>query len=207
MIHVFHGFLGSPSDFEFLKPHGNVWLHDLYQKEEMRIHPEDTLIGYSLGGRIALELAHQNNYQFKRLVLINAHPGLPKPSPERSHWEESVLEKLSTLPSEKFLEYWNGLPLFKGDAPLRSIPEERYRESRALFADHRLSNQPCYLPDLEKNQDKVLSLSGLRDEKYSEVARELIEPCGVKCLYLEGGHRLFQNQNQLLEVLKSEQIL
>lgn len=208
MIHVFHGFLGSPSDFAFLRDFGEVRLHDIYEEHfDFEIQLEDTLIGYSMGGRIALELAHQNHYKMKKLVLINAHPGLPEPMTERRIWEDSVVERLATLSSEEFLTYWNKLPLFRGDKPLKNIDEERFKKSLALFDKHRLSKQTCYLPDLAKYHDKVLSLSGLQDEKYAQIARDLIAPCGVKCLFLDGGHRLFQNPELIIKTLQSEHIL
>lgn len=207
MIHVFHGFLGSPEDFTFLRSQGDVVLHDLYHMDEIKIQKEDTLIGYSMGGRIALELAHKNKYQLKKLVLINAHPGLPIPSTERTLWEDSIIERLQNLGPEEFLNYWNKLPLFKGDAPIHSISLERYKKSLKLFETHRLSKQTCYLPDLKNHPSQVLSLSGLKDEKYSQIARDLIAPTGVKCLYLNAGHRIFQNQSELISVLKSENVL
>lgn len=56
MIHVFHGFLGSPEDFQFLNGE-DVQVHDLYSMNQYpEIGLDDTLIGYSLGGRIALEI-------------------------------------------------------------------------------------------------------------------------------------------------------
>lgn len=207
MIHVFHGFLGSPEDFAFLRSQGDVVLHDLYDMNEIKIQQEDTLIGYSMGGRIALELAHKNNYQFKKLVLMNAHPGLPSPSTERTIWEDSVIERLQCLSPEEFLAYWNKLPLFKGDAPIHSISLERYKKSLKLFETHRLSKQTCFLPDLKTHHSKILSLSGIKDEKYAQIARDLISPTGVKCLFLNAGHRIFQNQSELISVLKSENVL
>ena len=57
MIHIFHGFLGSADDFSFLKS-DEIVVHDLYSmKEPPHLNANDTLIGYSMGGRIALDLA------------------------------------------------------------------------------------------------------------------------------------------------------
>jgi esterase/lipase len=68
MIHVFHGFLGSPGDFEFLE-NENVRLHDLYQSIP-ETHADDTLIGYSMGGRLAMELAKKNGFKNYNLKLV-----------------------------------------------------------------------------------------------------------------------------------------
>ena len=75
MIHAFHGFLGSPSDLSFLKSENNlVHFHDLYEEDLSAIHigPEDTLIGYSMGGRIAMEVAVRHAFNLKKLVIIRS---------------------------------------------------------------------------------------------------------------------------------------
>jgi 2-succinyl-6-hydroxy-2,4-cyclohexadiene-1-carboxylate synthase len=208
MIHVFHGFLGSPEDFDFLRSE-NVQLHDLYNLGEVKISPQDTLIGYSMGGRVALELAERIDYKFKKLVLINAHPGLPSSEEKeaRRTWEDSLLEKLQTLPAHEFITFWNELPIFIHDRPLSPLTEERYSQSKTLFDKHRLSNQKNYLPSLAKNREKVLFVVGLFDEKYMELVSESILPHDILVKGLPGGHRLFQNQEELKALLVNEGIL
>ncbi len=65
VIRVFHGFLGSPQDFHFLKG-DRVVLHNLYESAPVT-SSEDTLIGYSMGGRLAIELAKKNG--FRKLMI------------------------------------------------------------------------------------------------------------------------------------------
>jgi pimeloyl-ACP methyl ester carboxylesterase len=212
MIHVFHGFLGSPSDFGFFAS-SLVQTHDLYHfnKETFlkALHPEDSLIGYSMGGRLAMELASLSNFKIKKLVLINAHPGLPEGAnvPERQIWEESVIERLKSLPQKDFLEYWNRLPLFKGNEPLKPMPEDRFQASLRLFESNRLSRQKNFIPELTEHTDKVLWIAGTEDEKYAQVARDLVQPNGIPCEFIKGGHRLFQHPESLMTLLKAHKIL
>jgi 2-succinyl-6-hydroxy-2,4-cyclohexadiene-1-carboxylate synthase len=207
MIHVFHGFLGSPEDFSYLK-NSNVILHDLldFNPQDIFIQEEDTLIGYSMGGRVALRLAQQLNFKLKHLVLLSSHPGLEtdEERKERGFWENQVLEKMNT-PS--FLEYWNSLPLFKNDKPIEEIPQERLTGFKLLFDEFRLSHQDNFLPLLSEYKQKVIYLIGQEDEKYKKLSQEKLIPLGLRCHLVEGGHRLFNHPESVLNVLSFEGIL
>lgn len=207
MIHVFHGFLGSPDDFSFLQGE-NVLLHDLYEMNDLpEIQPDDTLIGYSLGGRIALELASKNGFHLRKLVLINAHPGLvsDEEKAQRMNFETTVMDKLENNRSD-FLDWWNALPIFKNDLPIK-VPEDRFRKSKSLFYQHRLSTQKDFLPEIIQHRDKILYLVGLGDEKYMELAQEKFLPHDIPVKGVEGGHRLFQKPDEVKIVLSEEGIL
>lgn len=209
MIHVFHGFLGSPEDFNFLKQE-DVILHDLYSPNfNPDIKPGDTLIGYSMGGRVAMELANKVDWQINKLVLMNSHPGLEfdDEKESRREWEDSVLERLKTKTSTEFFEYWNELPIFEFDSPLAPISDERYLASQKLFDQFRLSKQKNFLPDLEDHKDKVLYLVGLFDIKYFTLAEEVIANYGIQVTPIAGGHRLFQQPQEVKSILTNEGIL
>lgn len=209
MIHVFHGFLGSPHDFDFLKGDG-VILHDLYSKDfNPEIKPGDTLIGYSMGGRIAMELASKANWEIEKLVLMSSHPGLELSDEKenRREWEDTVLEKLRSLSPVEFFSYWNQLPIFEFDTPLTAIPLERFKASSELFDQFRLSKQKNFLAGLEEYKDKILYLVGLFDTKYYSYAEEVLLPHGIKIIPVAGGHRLFQQPLEVKSILTNEGIL
>lgn len=211
MIHVFHGFLGSSADFAFLKSQ-NVILHDLSSTDleqlVSRITPQDILLGYSLGGRFALELASRVDFKIQKLVLLGAHPGLESEAEkaERVKFEEKVLEYLKRSKLE-FLDWWNSLPLFKNDEPLSMVSDETFKNAPVLFERMRLSRQKNFLPSLKLHRDKVLWIVGDQDEKYLGLLREKILPLGIAGKNIAGGHRLFQKPQALLRLLKDEDIL
>lgn len=207
MIHVFHGFLGSTIDFNFLKSPELV-LHDLYDLDldNLTVSPEDTIIGYSMGGRIALELALRINFNLKHLVLINAHPGLES-SPEkvaRRTWERMIEDKMD---SEGFISYWNSLPVFAHDLPLPEKTPDELQKAKIIFRRFRLSDQKNFLPELAPYKEKVLWIIGDQDEKYRALADTHLHPQGIRFRMMEGGHRLFQHPEKLRETLKAEGIL
>lgn len=208
MIHVFHGFLGSPEDFSFLK-RDDVIIHDLYSMTEYpEVGPTDTLIGYSLGGRIALEIAFKNNYQLKKVVLINAHPGLADEEEKlhRTEFETNIVNELKLKSRSDFMEFWNSLPIFFHDAPIE-ITDERFKKSADLFDRYRLSKQLNFLPDIIQNKEKILYIVGLFDEKYMDLVSEVLIPEEVPVKGIPGGHRLFQQGIALKQVLIDEGIL
>lgn len=209
MIHIFHGFLGSPDDFTFLQRE-DVILHDLYTlKDYPQIDPEDTLIGYSMGARIAMEIAHKHHFKLKKLILINTNPGLEseEEKKQRRVFELSILDKLKRSSQEEFLDYWNDYPIFFHDAPIGPMPKERFEKSAELFDRFALSKQENFLPELIKHKEKILWIVGLFDEKYMEIATERIMPHQITVKGIPGGHRLFQHQIELKKLLQDEGIL
>lgn len=209
MIHIFHGFLGSPVDFKFLAG-PDVILHDVYAMEEFpEISPDDTIIGYSLGGRIALDIADINNYNLKKLVMINSHPGLSTEKERlfRKNFEVSILQDLKQSSLSDFMQSWNKLPIFLFDEPIVMDSPERYRKSAEIFDRYRLSNQKDHLPMIMKNKNKVLWIIGTLDEKYMDMAREKLIPNEIPVKFIEGGHRLFQRPEALLKILKDESVI
>jgi pimeloyl-ACP methyl ester carboxylesterase len=209
VIHVFHGFLGSPDDFSFLRQDGLI-LHDLCQIDTFpTIHADDILIGYSLGGRVALDIAYNHNYKLKKIILLNSHPGLSSENEReaRKQFEDQVFQKLQTSDQQEFLDYWNALPLFAKDKPIRPLNPDRYFKFITLFERFRLSQQQDHLPLIQKHTDKILWVVGLDDEKYMNIASELLLPHDIPVKGIPGGHRLFQKPEELKQLLMDEGIL
>jgi 2-succinyl-6-hydroxy-2,4-cyclohexadiene-1-carboxylate synthase len=207
VIHVFHGFLGSPEDFSFLPSRDDIKLYDLLDfKSPPSLNPEDTLIGYSMGGRIALEMASRSNFNIKKLVLISSHPGLEDEDEKlaRINWEDEVLLRLKSQGSEDFEEYWNKLSIFTHDKPIRI---RNLYSFASVFDQFRLSEQKNFLPYLSQHREKILWIIGEKDEKYRKLAQEKLLPIGISVRFIDGGHRLFQNSESLLKVLNEEGIL
>ena len=137
------------------------------------------LVGYSMGGRIALYTALTVPVQ--RLVLVGASPGIADPAERaaRRTADEALADRIETLDIEAFATEWGSQPLFAGQ------PE---RVAAAAYAD-RLRNTPAGLAAalrglgtgvMEPLWDALPSLSvpvtlavGERDEKYLAIARRM----------------------------------
>ncbi len=206
MIHVIPGFLGESRDFDFLKTHDEVMIHDLRKIDADGIgkllSANDSLLGYSLGGRVSLEIADRLQFNLRKVILLASHPGLSSEMDraERKKWEAVVLEKL-TGNSKDFFDWWNALPVFTNDLPL----SERDLSGWAnVFNRYLLSHQRNFLPLIQEHADKIIYLYGEKDNKYAQLAREEIAPLGISCHGIHAGHRIFQNKEAILKILREE---
>jgi 2-succinyl-6-hydroxy-2,4-cyclohexadiene-1-carboxylate synthase len=96
-----------------------------------------TLVGYSMGGRIALYTALALPGLVERLVLVGASPGIADAAEreERRRADEALAERLPAIGIEAFAREWGVQELFAGQ------PE---RVAAAAHAD-RLRNTPAGL--------------------------------------------------------------
>jgi 2-succinyl-6-hydroxy-2,4-cyclohexadiene-1-carboxylate synthase len=168
-----HGFLGCPEDWEEVVSELGYGLPLSYPFEV----PQDAiLVGYSMGGRIALKYPNPK-------VIISAHLGLDQGHEERKAEEEKWILLLKTLPFPGFLEIWYEQPLFDS---LRAHPNFSQILARRLKQDpsqalhqlchHRLSEQPKFSPS-----PNDLFLYGETDFKYKKPYSIPIERSGHAC--------------------------
>lgn len=163
--------------------------------EDLLAYGEElTLIGYSMGGRVALMFAACYPERIKKLIILSAHPGLEKDveRKKRALWENEWLAVMERESQENFLEKWYSQPLF---ASLRlsprfpSILERRKKaclsKAKILFDRYRLSTQPNLWPHLPHLP--VTFIYGKDDQKYQSIYSRL-NSLGVACHLVEGGH-------------------
>lgn len=124
-----HGFLGSSSDWiplvkhlkEFhslaldLPGHGNAPFQEQIEIDLPYFH----LVGYSMGGRIAMQYAKKHREKIASLQIISAHPGLKskKEKKERLIHDQKWADLLLELPIDEFLLRWYDQPIFKPFVP------------------------------------------------------------------------------------------
>lgn len=138
------------------------------------------LAGYSMGGRLALQVAVRHTTRVERLVLVGASAGIESEEGRRQRVEADaeVARLLEERGIEAFVDYWESLPLFAGGAQ-DAETRERMRRIRLANDPRRLAGalrafgtgaqatlQP-YLPDL---MTPTLLVAGERDAKYRAIA-------------------------------------
>jgi 2-succinyl-6-hydroxy-2,4-cyclohexadiene-1-carboxylate synthase len=73
------------------------------------------LVGYSMGGRLALHMATRVPERLLSVVTIGAHAGLEEGAREgRRRGDEALAERIEKDGVEAFVDYWSSLPLFAG---------------------------------------------------------------------------------------------
>ncbi len=73
------------------------------------------LVGYSMGGRLALHVAATRPERILSLLTIGAHAGLDEEAREgRRRGDEALAQRIEKEGLEAFVNYWSSLPLFAG---------------------------------------------------------------------------------------------
>ncbi|EKE08582.1 MAG: hypothetical protein ACD_17C00091G0003 [uncultured bacterium] len=124
-----HGFLGNLNDWrplvsclpEFhcigidLPGHGKSVFTESFELNFPRFH----LVGYSLGGRIAMQLQKRHSERIASLHLLSTHPGLITDEEKKQRWNDdrAWAEKLQQLPIDEFLIQWYDQAIFNSFTP------------------------------------------------------------------------------------------
>ena len=189
------------NSFEAWATHFNQWAC------RQMVSPR-TLVGYSLGGRLALHALASQPELWSRIIIVAAHPGLQSPveKAERLANDESwaqrfIIEEWSTL-----LGSWNSQGVFAGSVKEPERREQAYsRESLAkALRIWSLANQGDLRQVISDHQDKITWVVGERDEKFKAIAVELkaMAPKLNLQIVKNSGHRvLFDAPQELGQLL------
>ncbi|MEG4251211.1 2-succinyl-6-hydroxy-2,4-cyclohexadiene-1-carboxylate synthase [Microcoleus sp. Pol10D4] len=172
------------------------------------------LLGYSMGGRLALYMTLHFPERFEKVVLESASPGL-KTEKERSHRRQADLQlaqKLENSNIKDFLLNWYDRPLFKS---LKNSPNfDKLIESRLANNPLELAkslrnmgtgNQPSLWGKLAQNQIPLLLLAGEYDNKFTTINTEIASLCPAALLEIvpKAGHNIhFENIDKFGSVVR-----
>jgi len=239
-----HGFTGGAQDFTWLANQDEAhewWALDLPGSEQRRglARPlglelflgeieqarerivRDTgqapaLLGYSMGGRLALHAAAQNPDHWRALVTIGATPGIDEEAQRsaRRQADAELAKRMRRQTIEDFLAEWQLKPIIRSQENIRP-------EIRNLMIERRLKNHPRVLarvlealspgklPSLWNRLDRLtmpcLFVAGENDATFAEIARRMASavPRGKVAIIADAGHCTHLEQPApFLEILR-----
>jgi 2-succinyl-6-hydroxy-2,4-cyclohexadiene-1-carboxylate synthase len=144
------------------------------------------LVGYSMGGRMALYLAIHFPQYFSKVVLESASAGLAneQAKQERLTQDLQIAAKLETIDLQLFLENWYQQTIFGN---LRSHPQfpqllkqrlnNSSRELAKSLRNLSTAKQPSLWQELSDNQVPLLLLVGELDTKFVQINRQMHQQC------------------------------
>jgi 2-succinyl-6-hydroxy-2,4-cyclohexadiene-1-carboxylate synthase len=173
-----------------------------------------SLVGYSMGGRIALMLALRHPSLFRKAVIVSASPGLrtPEERENRRKSDEGIARKIERN-FDGFIEAWYDQPLFstlKAHPLFREIEAKRRQSSPAnLTRALRLlgtGSQPPLWDEMPSNRTPLLFVVGEKDLKFVEIGRRMVTVCPLSGLEIvpECGHTVhLENRELFVDRLKA----
>lgn len=175
-----------------------------------RVH----LVGYSMGGRLALFFAIRFAERCRNLVIESATPGIRSDSEraKRREVDEDRARRLDTGAYARFVEEWYRQPLFATleqhegllerlvTARMGNSPSELARSLRLMGT----GRQPSLWDELQKIEGLVLSIAGALDGKYVELVQQMavLMPNMRTAIISDAGHNIHaERPNVYLELL------
>lgn len=142
------------------------------------------LVGYSMGGRLALQLALAHPGCVERLVLESAAPGLAtaRARARRRRADDALAAAIETAGIAAFVRRWETLPLFRSLTHLPAPTREVLRRERLACSPAGLAAslrgmgtgvQPWLGRRLNELAMPVLLVAGTLDRKFTRIARRL----------------------------------
>jgi len=170
------------------------------------------LVGYSMGGRIALSLLLRHPELFEKAIIVSASPGLrtEKERLSRRESDEGIARKIERN-FDGFIKAWYEQPLF---ATLKSHPifkevesERKINNPENLALALRLlgtGRQPSAWDELQQNRVPIQFFAGEKDLKFVEIGHQMVNLCPYSSLeiFAECGHTLhLENRTLFLDRL------
>jgi len=142
------------------------------------------LLGYSMGGRLALYIAIHYPDRVARLILESTSPGLRDSSErqQRCDADDRLAEFLETEGIVKFVNYWENIPLFASQKRLPLAVQAAQREQRLQNNPQGLAGslrgmgtgrQPSLWDQLTSLDSPTQLIAGGLDTKFLVIAQQM----------------------------------
>lgn len=228
----FHGFMEDKKAFAFshspncnhlylsLPGHGKTKVENFYSLEDFRFKfskfvelnfNQFHLIGYSMGGRIVLDLLTHSRLNPINVTLISSGLGLDSET-EKQERLMSDLKLFGDDSLDVFFNKWYSQSLFgnfKDHPSYKNYVNEKlshdkneWIKSLEMFSQGAMGLRSDYIHTLKKYSDKIHYICGSEDKKYLSNC-EFLKNFGIKISVIEGAfHNLHKTHPTLLKIEK-----
>ncbi|MFJ5791722.1 2-succinyl-6-hydroxy-2,4-cyclohexadiene-1-carboxylate synthase [Lysinibacillus sp. NPDC093197] len=231
-IVALHGFTGSTATWRNLAkdlPHMRIVAIDLIGHGQTAVPEQDsrftmdeqlrdleeifsqlqletfTLLGYSMGGRIALSYTIAYPHRVEKLLLESVSPGLrtSKERIERCERDDALATKITNNGVRSFVHAWENIPLFESQKRLSNNARQAVRSERLAQSEMGLAGslrgigtgmQPSNWGNLTQLELPVLLITGSLDVKFCNIALEM------KALLKNGKHMTVNDVGHAIHV-------
>lgn len=209
-----HGFLGKMADWNALRMEQlqaveigsfsgssmSIWAHQFNDYVERHMSSSPILMGYSLGGRLALHALCQKPSLWRAAIIVSAHPGLTQFDLKEERLRKDLVwaKRFEEEPWEQLMTSWNNQAVFSQDGFAPSRHEKLY--DRLQLANQLRSFSLGHQEDLREKiaalPIPVLWVIGEKDQAFCEVAKtvKLTHPLSKHLTIKQAGHRLMWAQ-------------
>lgn len=159
------------------------------------------LLGYSMGGRVALSFAASHPERIDTLILESASPGLADAAERESRAaaDNGLADTIDQDGLDRFVDYWECLPLFASQKLLPESVRADLRTQRLKNNPRGLANslrgmgtgvQPSLWDALASLDFPTLLIVGELDTKYTDIAKQMVKrlPAAKVALFKGAGH-------------------
>lgn len=172
------------------------------------------VLGYSMGGRLALATAVHYPERIRALILEGASPGLEDPLErgERRKRDEALAARIEQEGIAAFVQYWETIPLFASQHKLPSSIRTKMRLERLANREIGLAGslrgmgtgvQPSLWHELKRVNLPVQLITGEEDHKFSHIAERMLERLPqAECHRVAGaGHTVHVEQAAIFDTI------
>lgn len=165
------------------------------------------LLGYSMGGRLALYTAIHYPEKITSLILESTSPGLMShvERMQRQQQDNALADRIERDGIEAFVDYWQALPLFASQQRLAPDIRSALRHQRLRNRPAGLANslrgmgtgvQPSLWDQLHQLNLPVLLLAGELDTKFVGIAQQMYDllPDAQLVVVPDAGHTVHLEQ-------------
>ena len=179
-----HGQTSAPKELQpyLMEAHIDL-LEQLFERLQLQ---QFTLLGYSMGGRVALSYAIRYPHRISALILESASPGLAQSEERmvRILADDALAKKIEADGISAFVNQWENISLFATQKGLTQEIQQEIREERLAQTTTGLANSlrgmgtgmmPSLWHKLHELNIQVTLITGSLDIKFEQLAVKMLD--------------------------------